>query len=41
MPSAGECQNREVGVGRLVSKGREMTWGELEGKLLKGIKFEI
>ena len=36
-PSVGECQNQEVGVGELVSRGR----GVLEGKPGKGIPFEM
>jgi hypothetical protein len=36
-PSVEECQDREAGVGGLMSKGR----GDLERKLEKGITFEI
>jgi hypothetical protein len=43
-PSIGECQDREVEVGGLVSKGREDVIGgrvHSEGKQGKEIKFEI
>jgi hypothetical protein len=41
-PNVGECQDREVGVGRLVSRwigGWDM--GFLEGELGMGITFEM
>lgn len=41
-PSVGECQNRELGVGRLVSRGREdVIRGFQGGKQEKGITFEM
>ena len=41
-PSVGECQDREVGVGGLVSKGMGKGIGGFsEGKWEKGIKFEM
>jgi hypothetical protein len=39
-PSIGECQYREVGVGRLVS-GVGVNRGFSEGKYGKAITFEI
>jgi hypothetical protein len=41
-PSVGECQDREAGVGGLLSRKRR-GWdrGVLEGKLGKGITFEM
>jgi hypothetical protein len=41
-PSVGECQDREAGVGGLVSRGME-GWdrGFSEGKSGKGIAFEM
>jgi hypothetical protein len=38
-PSAGECQNRETGMGGLVTRGRD--GGASEGKIGMGIKFEM
>jgi hypothetical protein len=39
--SVGECQNREAGVGGLVSRGRrDGIGGYSEGKPGKGIPFE-
>jgi hypothetical protein len=37
-PSVGECQNRQVGVSRLVSRGREgeMGWRVQRGKQERG-----
>jgi hypothetical protein len=41
-PSVGECQDREVGVGRLVSMGRrDGIGGVSEGIFGKGITFEM
>ena len=41
-PSVGECQDREAGVGGLVSRGRgNGIWGFSEEKWVKGIKFEM
>jgi hypothetical protein len=40
-PSVGECQDQEAGVGGLVSKGRGEGRGLSEGKLGKGITFEM
>ena len=40
-PSIGECQGQEAGVGGLVSRGSEDDRGFLEGKLGKGITFEM
>jgi hypothetical protein len=41
-PSIGECQDREVGVCGLVSRGRrDGTEGFSEGKREKGITFEM
>jgi hypothetical protein len=40
-PSIGECQGQEEGVGGLVSRGRGEGGGFLEGKLGKGIIFEM
>jgi hypothetical protein len=40
--SVGECQDRDVGVGMLVSRGRGYGIGEgSEGKPGKGIIFEM
>ena len=40
--SVGECQGREAGVSRLVSRGRGKGIGDFsEGKLGKGITFEM
>ena len=42
MPSIGECQGQEAGVGGLRSSGRwEGDRGFVEGKLGKGITFEM
>jgi hypothetical protein len=43
MPTVGKCQDREVGVGGLVSRGRKWGrgWGFSEGKPGMGITFEI
>jgi hypothetical protein len=38
-PSVRECQDREAGVGRLVSRGRDR--GFSEGKPGKGVIFEM
>jgi hypothetical protein len=35
-PSVGECQDREAGVGGLVSKGRGMGWGVQRGNEERG-----
>jgi hypothetical protein len=40
-PTVGECQDREVGVGVLVSRGGVWDRGFLEGKPGKGITFEM
>jgi hypothetical protein len=40
-PNVEECQNREVGVGGLVSRGMGEGRGFLEGKPGKGITFEV
>jgi hypothetical protein len=43
-PSIGECQDRKVGVGSLVSRGRREGGGDRgfsEGKPGKGITFEM
>jgi hypothetical protein len=40
-PSIGECQGQEVGVGGLGSRGGGEDRGFLEGKLGKGILFEM
>jgi hypothetical protein len=43
-PRVRECQDREAGVGRLVSRGRGRGKGIFrfsEGKLGKGITFEM
>jgi hypothetical protein len=40
-PSVGECQGQEVGVGGLGSRGRRGDRGFSEGKLGKGITFEM
>jgi hypothetical protein len=41
-PSVGECQDREVGVCGLVSRGEEeRSRGSLEGKPGKEITFEM
>jgi hypothetical protein len=42
-PSAGECHDKEAGVGGLVSRGREDGWDRafLEGNPGKGITFEM
>jgi hypothetical protein len=41
-PSVEECQDRESGVGGLVSRGTgNRIGGFLEGKWEKGIKFEM
>ena len=41
-PSVGECQDREAGVGGLVSRGRgEGIGGFSEGKPGKAITFEM
>jgi hypothetical protein len=41
-PSIEECQGQEVGVCRLVNRGRgEKNMGSSEGKLGKGITFEM
>jgi hypothetical protein len=40
--SVGECQNREVGVGKLLNRGRgDGIGGFSEGKQKKGLIFEI
>jgi hypothetical protein len=41
-PSVGECQDREAGVGELVSRGREGSMGGGEGqrKMRKGDKTQ-
>jgi hypothetical protein len=39
-PSVGECQDREVGVGGLVSRGRGDGMGGWSGND-EGIKFEM
>ena len=41
MPCVGEWQDREAGVGGLLSRGRRDGMGELEGKQGKGITFEM
>ena len=38
-PSAGQCQDREVGVGGLVSRGRGMRYGDFGGEIRKGDKI--
>jgi hypothetical protein len=40
-PSIGECSGQEEGVGGLVNRGRGKEWGFSEGKLGKGITFEM
>jgi hypothetical protein len=40
-PSIGECQDQEAGVGGLVIRGGRKGWEVLEGKLGKGITFEV
>jgi hypothetical protein len=40
-PSVGECQDRELGVGVLVSGGGGGNMEFLEGKPGKGIIFEV
>jgi hypothetical protein len=40
-PSIGECQDQKVGMGGLVSRGSREGVGVLEGKLGKGITFEM
>ena len=40
-PSKGECQGQEAGVGGLGSRWRGRDRGLLEGKLGKGITFEM
>jgi hypothetical protein len=35
-PSVGECQDQEAGVGRLVSKGRQVEIGLFRGEIRKG-----
>ena len=40
-PSVGECQGQEEGVGGLVSRGRGEGIGDFQGKLGKGITFEM
>jgi hypothetical protein len=40
-PSIGECQSQGAGVGGLVSRGKGGDRRFLEGKLGKGITFEI
>ena len=40
-PSVGECQDREAGVGGLVSRGKGRGRGTSEGKPGKGITFEM
>jgi hypothetical protein len=40
-PNIGECQGQEAGVGGLGSGGRGGTRGLSEGKLGKGITFEM
>jgi hypothetical protein len=35
-PSVGECKDREVGVGRLVSRGRRDGMGGVGGETRKG-----
>jgi hypothetical protein len=40
-PSIWECLGQEAGVGGLVSRGRGEDRGFLEGKLGKGITFEM
>jgi hypothetical protein len=41
-PSIGECQGQEVGSGWVGEQGKwGGDWGFLEGKLGKGIPFEI
>jgi hypothetical protein len=40
-PSIGECQGQEAGVGGLGSRVREVDRGFLEGKIEKGIAFEM
>ena len=41
-PSVGECEDREAGVGRLVSRKRgDWICGFSEGQRRKGIKFEM
>jgi hypothetical protein len=41
-PSVGECQDREVGVGGLVTRGMgKWDRGFSEGKTGKGITFEM
>jgi hypothetical protein len=37
----GDLQGQEVGVGELVSRGREKGWVFSEGKLGKGITFDM
>jgi hypothetical protein len=38
-PSVGECQDREVGMGGLVSRGRGIGWGEVGGETRKRVKI--
>jgi hypothetical protein len=40
-PSIRKCQGQEVGVSGLVCRGRGEGWGLSEGKLGKGITFEM
>jgi hypothetical protein len=40
-PSVGDCQGQEEGVGGLVSRGGRRDRGFSEGKLGKGITFEM
>jgi hypothetical protein len=40
-PSIGNCQCQEAGVGGLVNRGMGEGMGVLEGKLGKGITFEM
>jgi hypothetical protein len=39
IPSVGECQDREVGVGGLVSRERGGGMGVFRGEMRKGDKF--